>query len=148
MIDEITMRELSHEALHRLADAHEALSRKLRAAADRKAAALSREQDRARWADKLRAIPDIVAGYEATGMSRDAAVRATATTTGVGIECVEAHMTRAKRQAKARAKQARDAEIIRLAVEEKLGSREIAKKVGVHFTTAARIIRAVSGTPR
>lgn len=140
MIDSLTMRELSPEALLRLACQHEALSQELRAAAERKAAALSMKQKNKDTLNELRAIPDIVAGYEATGMSRDAAMDAAGTAAGVDARCVEAHMVLAGRKAKARARQARDAELFALHAEG-LSARQIAERTGVHFTTVARIVR-------
>lgn len=140
MIDEITMRELSHEALHRLADQHEEFARKLRAAAHQRTAAVSRYFPEAKRREVLSGIPLIHAGYMAAGLSYDAAIRATMDAMDVKESCVRSWLGAAEREIQAQKKQARDAEIIRLAVQEKLGSREIAEQVGVHFTTAARVI--------
>ena len=141
----IFIAELSPEALHRLADEYHSLSKDMRAAANAKAAALSRDRASARRLLELETIPQLVRAYEAGGMTAEAAIRATAIATGVEDRCVMAWLAREKREEQERARESAKVRALELAAEG-LSVREIAAAVQLPRSTVGRWVCAGTST--
>ena len=140
----ILIAELSHDALYKLADHYRSVSDDLRAAAERKAAALCLDNWSERRLGELRAIPELVRVYTVTGQSTDQAVATVGRLTGLDEAAILAHLDVDRRKKEARAAREREAEIIRLHGEG-VAPGSIAKSVGAHRSTVYRIIRRCGG---
>lgn len=141
MIDTKTLiAGLSPVDLHKLADQYLEVSNDLRAAAISKAAALFRENASLDHRRKLENIPWLVAGYQAGGMTTEAAIRAAATAAGVDDRCVLAWLRRDRQQVDRGKREAAKTSALDLA-SQGAGVREIAAKVHLPRSTVARLVR-------
>lgn len=131
---------LSPGDLLRLAAHYQSLSDELRAAAHDKAAARSVERDSARHVERLRTLPQIVAGYRAAGLSPDMAMAAAARAAAVPVETVNAWCRLDARERKAREREARR-RAVAAGLEAGRSQREIAREIGVSQGTVSRIAR-------
>lgn len=141
--ENILIAELSPEALHRLADHYLSMSQKLRAAAKRKAAALSRESASRAHVEKLQTIPGLVRQYMAGGMTQDAAVYAASCCTGAPVETVRAWLKREhkERDAAALVKRNRD-------IADALGRRQSTRNVAAAFGLSQTRVRQIAERQR
>lgn len=139
---DILVAGLGHADLLRLADYHRDISDKLRAAAQRKAAALSRDSRNRARLDQLETIPDLFRQYIAGGMTHDAAVYATSVCTGSPLETVHAWLQREQKERDAAALVKRDHDIADALCAGR-STREVAAAFGLSQTRVRQIARSL-----
>lgn len=135
-----TLRGLEPAQLIELAKAHEQQAAALRAAAERRAEETAMHRATKARMDTLDRLPAMVARFEGQGMTRGEALACVALSTGVPAGTVAQRMFRAEKKAKADQRAARERAVMSLATSGH-GNAEIARRVGVHPGTVARIVQ-------
>ena len=131
-----TLRGLEPDQLLELAEAHERQAAVLRAAATRRTEEIDMHRATKAHFEKLAGAPALVDQYEREGVDRATAISVTAFRLDVPAATVSTYLRKREKQRKTD----RDGEVVRLICEGHSNA-EIARRVGVHPGTVARIVQ-------